>query len=136
MICQKAFRFKVAKIVLKNLSLGFLIKNLYGANIQGKSVIVFSVDNAEGSNHSFSSLLAFPVYAGYGLKSQESIGNSSTIVVIIIPGTERYGLYAGSPLFLLFVISDKNQLPRIMATENMAIILMRVIKFSKKLLPI
>ena len=69
-------------------------------------------------------------------KSQTIIGNRRTTIEIIIPGGERYGLYAGSPLSLLFLTSEENQLPRIMAAVKMAIILTRVIKFSKNLFPI
>lgn len=61
------------------------------------------------------------------------IGRISTIIEIIIPGGDRYGLYAGSPLSLLFFTSDENQLPRMMAAEKTAIIFISVIKFSKNI---
>lgn len=62
---------------------------------------------------------------------QAIIGSNRIMPAIINPGGERYGAKAGSPLRLLFFASDENQLPRMIADRNIAIILTSVIKFSK-----
>ena len=63
------------------------------------------------------------------------IGRISTIIEIRIPGGDRYALYGGSPLSLLFLTSDENQLPSKIAAEKTAMILISMIKFSKKFPP-
>ena len=44
------------------------------------------------------------------------------MIMINIPGMDRYGAYQGAFDFRFFLTSDRNQLPRIMAAIRIAII--------------
>jgi hypothetical protein len=59
-----------------------------------------------------------PQVFGYGnfqsFRTRMKIG-IKIMIMINIPGMERYGAYQGAPALRFFLTSDKNQLPRIMA---------------------